>query len=106
MTNDLDIRTLSLEEAWQTFKTEIQMDEAEYRLARFGCDIRFDINDYLKGRIAIKGKVGKAFIRGCAYMLEDFETELENRERVIKEWLLDNFGDKEIATPRGMTSEA
>jgi len=103
MSNNLDIRTLSLEEAWNTFKTEIGMTEKEYRQARFGVSIRFDINDYLKGRIAIKSKTGKAFIKGSSYNLEEFETELEKRERVIKEWLLENFGDKEVATPRGMT---
>lgn len=102
MTTDMDIRTLSLQEAWNTFKTEIEMTEKEYKEARFGVTIKFDINDYLKNRIAIKGKVGKAFIRGKSHSLEDFETELEKRERIIKDWLLENFGDIEIATPRGI----
>lgn len=102
MTQDLDIRTLNIEEAWNTFKTEIKTHETEYKQARFGIKIKFDINDYLKGRITIKAKTGKAYIRGGAYELEDFETELELRERIIKNWLIENFGDEEIATPRGI----
>lgn len=102
MTNDTEIRTMALEQAWNTMKTEIEMTEREYKQARFGINIIFDINDYLKGRITIKAKTGKAFIRGKAHRLEEFETELEQRERIIKGWLLDNFGDEEVATPRGI----
>lgn len=100
---DLDIRTLDLREAWNFFKTEIETTHEEYRKARFGIRVKFDINDYLKGRIIIKSKKGVAHIRGKMYDLEKFETELEERERTIKTWLLDNFGEEDIVTPRGIS---
>lgn len=99
---DLEIRQMNFEEAWNTFKTEIQMMQPEYQKARFGLGIRFDINDYLKGRITIKAKTGKAFIRGKSFELEEFETELEKRERIIKDWLLETFKEEEIATAQGI----
>lgn len=100
--NPQEIRQMNLQEAWNTFKTEAEMTDKEYIEARFGKNITFDINDYLKGRINIKSKVGKALIKGTAYDLEEFETELEIRERTIKDWLIKNFGDEEVALPRGM----
>ena len=100
--NELELRSMDFNESWNTFKTEVQDSTKEYRLARFGININFDINDYLKGRVLIKSKTGKAFVRGRAFDLEDFETELEKRERIIKEWLITNFCDVEVATPRGL----
>lgn len=105
LTNDLDIRTLDLREAWNFFKTEIAMEDETYRKARFGIKVKFDINDYLKGRIPVKAKTGKALVRGQAHKLEDFETELEVRERIIKDWLLQNFGEEELVSPRGILNE-
>lgn len=98
--NDLDILTMGLPEAWNMYKMLSEHDN-EYNEARFGKKIRFDINDYLKGRILIKPKTGKALIKGKGYLLEDFETELEEREKIIKEWLIDNYTEEELVTPRG-----
>jgi len=102
MSDSTEIRTLGFEEAWQLFKTEAEIGSEEYELARKGIEIKFDINDYFHGNITIKGKTGKAFVRGKLYKSEDIYTEIEKRERLIKEWLLENFADEEIATPRGM----
>lgn len=102
MSTDLDIRSMEFTEAWNMLKTEISMNEATYKKVRFGITIKFDINDYIKGRITIKSKTGKAFIRGEAYELDEFETELEHREREMKNWLLENMTQEEIATPRGI----
>lgn len=97
---DLDILTLGLPEAWNMYKIMADHDE-EYRKARFGVKIKFDINDYLKGRIMTKPKTGKALIRGKTCQLEDFETELEKREKIIKEWLVENYTEEELVKPRG-----
>ena len=80
MREDFDIMTLGLYEAWNIFKIMCE-DARIYKLIRFGIDIKFDINDYLKGRIKIKPKSAKAMIRGRTIELEDFETELEEREK-------------------------
>lgn len=93
---------MNFEESWNYFKTEINMTDTEYKKARFGINIRFDLNDYLKGRINIKSKSGKALIKGKSHDLEEFETEIEKRERLIKKWLLENCQEKEVAKPRGM----
>lgn len=93
---------MDFSEAWNVFKTESEMASDEYRQARFGVKILFDINDYLKGRISIKSKTGQAYIRGRTHKLEDFETELEVRERIIKGWLLDNYGEEDVVNPRGV----
>lgn len=100
MNQDLDILTLGLPEAWNMYKIMSDRDE-DYRKARFGIDIKFDINDYLKGRILTKPKTGKALIRGKTCSLEEFETELEEREKVIKSWLLENYTEDELIAPRG-----
>ena len=97
--NDIDILTLGLSEAWNMYKIMCEHDN-EYKKARFGMNIKFDINDYLKGRIITKPKTGKALIRGKAYHLEEFETELETREKVIKDWLVENYSEEELFSPR------
>lgn len=99
---ELEIRQMTFEDAWQTFKTEIETNTQEYQQTRFGINIKFDINDYLKDRITIKPKIGKAYIKGTSYELEQLETELEQRERIIKKWLIKTFKDEDIATPRGI----
>lgn len=98
MVNDIDFRSMSFEEAWQFFKTESEMSDPSYKAARFGISIMFDINEYIMGYIRVKGKVGKVYIRDKAYSSEDFFTELELREKEIKNWLLDNFSQPDIAT--------
>jgi hypothetical protein len=94
MNNDMEILTLGLTEAWSMFKIMNNGDES-YRKVRFGITIKFDINDYIKGRIMTKPKIGKALIRGKTYKLEEFETELESRERVIKQWLMVNYKEED-----------
>ena len=41
--------------------------------------------------------------RGTAYKAEDFYTELEKRERLIKTWLVNNLGEEENTVARGST---
>lgn len=92
--------TLGLPEAWNMFKL-LTLHDMDYRMARFGVDIKFDINDYLKGRIITKPKSGSALLRGRSVNLESFETELEKREKIIKEFLIENMKDEDLFTPRG-----
>ena len=97
---DIDILTMGLVDCWNMYKVMTMRDDT-YKQARFGVKIKFDINDYLKGRILTKPKSGKALIRGRTCELEEFETELEEREKLIKEWLLENCTEDEIIKPRG-----
>lgn len=100
MSDNIDIRTMDFDECWNFFKTEIDMKDMIYRQVRFGNKLFFDINDYLKGRLQMKPKIGKVIIRGMVFDLGDFETELEVRERMMKNWLLENYGEKDIASAR------
>lgn len=100
MSRDIDISTLGLEEAYNAFKVEVDTMSKDYKQARFGKNIRFDINIYLRGHIIIKHKIGKAYILGKVYDIEDIYTELEERERIIKDWLHENMGTEGVANPR------
>ena len=102
MSTEIEFKTMSFNDAWNFFKTEIEMSSVEYQNARFGMFIMFDINDYINGHINVKAKTGKVYIRGKTYKTEDFYTEIEYREREIKAWLIDNFAQDEVAIPRGM----
>ena len=51
MVKDLDIRSLGFREAWNFFKTEIDLKAEEYKQTRFGVNLNFDINEYLNGNI-------------------------------------------------------
>lgn len=101
-TQNLDIMTLPLEEAWNVIKV-LNCDPKTYSKARFGEFIKFDINDYIKNRILIKAKSNIAIIKGKPYNLTDFETELEKREQVIKNWLNANYGKTPLSSPRALT---
>lgn len=96
-----DFRALDFEEAWNVFKSEISMTDSIYRKVRFGITHKFDVNDHFKGRILIKGKAGLAVVRGKTIGLEDYETELELREREVKKWLQLNLTTDEVVSPRG-----
>lgn len=87
---DNDFFTIPFEDAWAYFKISIESSSKEYQQVRFGIKIKFDIYDYQKGRIETKPKQGLALLHGKRYNLEEIETELEEREKIMKNWLIDN----------------
>ena len=100
--NDMEIRKMSLEETWQMFKSEVDIHSKIYEKIRFGVEVKFDINDYFANWFNVKPKTGTFFIRGEARKSENVFTELEIREKAMKQWLLENFGDDDFVSPRGM----
>lgn len=96
----LKIRALSLEEAWNVFKTEAEMTDQEYKQSRYGVEIKFDIYDYFMGNIIIKQKKGLVKIGNATYRLTDLYTELELRERIMKDYLEEAFQEDELVTSR------
>lgn len=102
MNEELDIKTLDIKECWNLFKTESEMTDTIYREVRFGIQIAFDINDYLNGYINIKPKTGKCLIRGKSYPSETLHSELELRERAMKEYLVQVLVPQQTLTPRGI----
>lgn len=103
---DLDIRSLSLEEAFNTLKTlddgTAEYHEIEEKAIR-GINIKFSLFDYLYKRPSIteKGRNGKVIIRGKIYKLEDYDEELMEREKLIKEFLIEKLEGRQIAKVRG-----
>lgn len=98
-TNQLDVATLPLHDAWKLFMLQKGIQNTqEYRKARFGININFDINDALIGNIKIKAKSQEAIINRWKYNLEDYNTELENRERIIKEYLIEQLEPERLVT--------
>ena len=104
MDKGLEILTLGIKEAWNVYKIKIDNDE-DYRKVRFGIKIKFDLNDYLKNRIVMKSKIGKVIVRGNTHNLTDFDTELEEREKIMKVWLENEMGDDDIISPRTYRGE-
>ena len=103
MTRDLDILGMEFNECWNIFKTQIEREDPIYEKVRFGISIKFDIYDYLKNYIIIRGMAGKVAIRNKgSFNLTDFNTELEIRENEMKAYLLETLGTEDVATPRGM----
>lgn len=97
---ELEIKTLDLEQCWLVFKTEIEMETEEYRDVRFGVDIKFDINDYLLGNMKIVAKTGIIYYKGRNFNTESFYTELEKRERIMKRWLEIHLLEERDTSPR------
>jgi hypothetical protein len=106
MSRDIDILSLDFKDCWNVFKTQIDMSDSLYNEVRFGYSIKFDIYDYLNGFITIRGKAGQVTTRnGKTYELSNFNTEIEKRERKIKEYLLEVMTDEDFAKPRGMEGD-
>lgn len=94
--NQIDlIMNKSLEEKWKLFrmlKGEYQEWEQDYLDVRYGIDIKFDINfAWQKQKNVYMGQSQKMMvIGGNKINIEDFNTELEKREDIINQALLNN----------------
>lgn len=92
MNEERDIRVLTLEEAWRIFLIEREIDQkgkSTYEKVRYGVLILFDIYDYFNDILVIKGKVGEVIYRTKKFGLKDLWTELERREEIIKQYLIE-----------------
>lgn len=69
----------------------------DYNKVRFGFTIKFELEDYIKGRFREKPKSGTIVIWKNEYSLKDFRTEIEKREKVMRNSLLNYYSqDKDI----------
>ena len=104
---NMEIITMSLKEAWELFKIIRNEDDTDtYKKIRYGIDELFDINDYLKGRMIIKPKSGVALLRGKPMSLGTIDTELEKREKLMKQYINDNTQDVQITRPRSCNGDS
>jgi len=104
MSEDIrNIKVMEIKELYPMFALEVQTTENSeeiYKKVRYGIDVDFDIYDYLHNIISIKGKTGKALYRGRSLRLRMIWTELEKRNNLMKEWLIENMEDKTLMSLR------
>lgn len=88
MQEEKDIRSMNLEETWGTYLAEGGQETSDYNQVRYGIRIKFDIHYWLEKMYIIKPKSGRISIRGASYNISDVWTEMENREIMMKEYLM------------------
>lgn len=71
-----------------------------YQQARFGLTLKFDIYTEFNEFYAPKTKSGKINIEGRTYELWEYFTELEERESLMKKFILDSGIETDIIAPR------
>lgn len=98
--DEQQILGLSLQEAWTLYKIKKRdmieeeiTNETEYKTARFGKNIMFEIDEYLMDSPVFRKRPKAKCINiyGQEYTLEDFRTELETREEIIRGALIDYY---------------
>lgn len=96
------IKSLSIREAYNTFLLEVDDSEGETvkKKARFGIKIHFDLYEWLEEAMTIKLKKGVVIMHGRKYALSSILTEIENRNVLIKKYLLKKTGRNQLITPR------
>ena len=87
-----DWRVYGLADTYNLFKAEGGKDTDIYQRVRFGINTHFDLVNYLEGfGISIKSKSGKIRIDGTWLDKRQVNSELEDREILMKKWLEQNI---------------
>ena len=103
---ETEILKMSLEEAYSLFLVErknletsedvgrddVIIIKSTYKQARFGIKVQFDIHDYFNEIYWHKAKCSKVKIGGDTFYREEFYTEIEERETLIKGFLIGLIG--------------
>ena len=94
-----EIMALDLQTAYQLFK-QIELQEQKpknysqlYEYVRYGIEEEFDIYSLFDNEFTPKTKSGEIIIEGRTIKKKDFNTEIENREALIKKTIIDNQTD-------------
>ena len=100
-----DIATMTFKEAYKILIQSINAkDDSKniYQQARYGTQngITFDIYDYWDGYMKIKPKTGKVIHHNKTHSLTNIRTEIERREKVIKDWLIKEYADTSFIEAR------
>lgn len=101
----LEIAKLGFREAYNIFKIIVEPDSEEAMKIRFGFKIKFDIDAYYNGFLHSnsKKKRGLVMIGSKWYKVENFFTELNTREKVMKEFILKNSDKISLVAPSGIS---
>lgn len=101
----VEIAKLSLQEAYNIFKIVVDPTLKQAQQVRFGSVIKFDLDSFFNRTLflAINTKKAKARINNKVYSLERFNTELNTREKMIKDYLLSNTDKIKLFNARDIT---
>lgn len=98
-----EILSKSNEELWNWYSSEVDMEGEEFSKVRKGVDITFDIINYFDGfNINIKERAGVVLFGTKIVRKEDVDTELIKRRRIMCRYLIETYGKRSIASPRGV----
>ena len=95
-----NIIALSLAEVWTLYKVKRKemikegfTSEQEYNRIRYGITIMFELDDYIQERFRERPKSGEIVIQKIVYSIKEFRTEMEERERLMRNSLLNYYAD-------------
>lgn len=98
---------LDLESSYKLLNIQIlEWDTTEkkkvevYDKARYGIKLKFDIYNLFTKNYSEKVKSHSVIVEGKTHKLQDFYTEIEKRETLIKKTILDTLEEPELASPR------
>lgn len=95
------IRGMGLKEAYNFITSHQDLPSNIHEQVRFGfLQPRIDIYDYLNSTLLMKGKTGEVVYRGHAFTLEVVYTDMEKRQKIMKEWLIDKYKRTTITMSR------
>lgn len=97
-----EIRLMDIRDAY-TCLTSLQGVSASTRnQVRFGIKCKFDLYDYLRGRYTEKWKQGRFFFPrlGKSYKASDLYTEIDARNTLAKQTIIDIIGQRSWSQPR------
>lgn len=101
--NPEEVLTWDIEKLWNTTKQLVneQKYKKELHQIKFGINIEFPIHYIIYEWFELHPVSKKATIKGYGkYKLQPFIDEVEQREELMREIILENIGKEEIATPR------
>lgn len=95
------IRIMSLKEAYNFMTSEDGVPDELYKKVRYGnMGLKIDIYDYINGFITMKAKTGIVIYRAHRLKMEDIHSDMEERLKLIKQYLLDKYRREARVGPR------
>lgn len=91
------------EQVWSYFDSLVENDNPIYAKARFGIGLLFDVKQVIEGFNInyLKERKNVIIINNKEINISDYYTEMSLRRKLMINYLLENFGKKSIAKPRG-----
>jgi len=95
-----EILQLPEKEKYELFVLDKQEIPEQYQKVRYGINVKFDYYEHLKGNLRTIPKTNMVKWRGRQFSLTDYYTEIEDRNAIITQHLIDKYIQNEIFKPR------